>query len=101
MKTATPGPSKDIWLHLLKAGEWQTAREIRQALESVEFTNLPATLADMAEAGSLVMRRQGHTNLYAVTTTSRITRGLTLKELMQAMPQLEQAGNDSNRRASA
>lgn len=91
MKEATPAPAKDIWLHLLKAGEWMGSREIRESLSHLEFTNFPATLTDMALAGSVSVRKiNGRRNVYAVTTASRVVRGLTLRELMAAMPSVEQ-----------
>lgn len=87
----TETPSKDIWLHLLRSGEWQGSREIREALSHLTFTNFPATLTDMADAGTVSVKRvNARQNLYAVTTASRIVRGLTVRELMAAMPSTEE-----------
>jgi hypothetical protein len=67
------------------------SREIRDALSHLEFTNFPATLTDMADAGSVSVRRvSGNRNVYAVTTASRVVRGLTLREVMAAMPDEQQ-----------
>jgi hypothetical protein len=98
MKSEGHGASKEIWLHLLKAGEWQTVPEIKQALPELVVSNLSASLDDMARAGTVSFKKQGLLRAYAVVTTSRISRGITLKELMGAMPSL--AANDSNRRAA-
>jgi hypothetical protein len=43
----------------------------------------------MAEAGTVAVKRvNGRKSLYAVTTSNRITRGLTLRELQEAYPSL-------------
>jgi hypothetical protein len=88
MKTTEPGPARDIWLHLLRAGEWQRAEDIRIALPALEAaSNLGATLRDMTVAGTVSVRKLNQrVNLYAVTPTSKVTRGVTLRELMAAMP---------------
>lgn len=94
--------SKDIWLHLLKVGEWQTTNEIRAALDGIHLSNAAATMDDMTQSGTVILRKQDGRNRYAVTTACKVPRGTTMRELMQAMQAPAAATNDiSSRRAAA
>lgn len=91
MNTANTGTVREIWLHLLRVSDWLTFPEIEQAMAGKQYSNLRTSLLNMEEGGSISVRRAtpGKT-LYAVTTTSRIVRGLTVRELMAAMPDGQQ-----------
>lgn len=85
MKTHEPGTARDIWLHLLKVGEWQGVGEIRIGLPGLSAANIPATLDDMRQSGAVAVRQVSkRKNLYAVTSTCRVARGVTVKELLAA-----------------
>lgn len=80
-KTPT-GAAKEIWLRLLKMGEFLPIGNIRRHLQA-ECRNLQVTMDGMVKHGTIVTR-PGRPKLYGVTNGCKVPRFVTVRELLDA-----------------
>jgi hypothetical protein len=78
-------PAKVMWLYLLKSGGFHSTAEIKKQVDAVYFTNASATAKDLHRSGSVVVRKDGVRNLYGVTASCGLPRGLTLADVLGAV----------------